>query len=275
MSSMSAAISQVTNPSVDPQGLRPSRSTRSCRLQRNISETERTLSAAGGALCTLLGASRGGLSGLIGVAIGAGLLYRGATGHCHGYDLLGMNNSEQAPTAGVPARQGVRVEESVVVRGSAHELYSYWRELENLPRLFSGLTSVEVLDRTRSHWIAEAPLGQQLAWDAELIADEEGRLISWRSLPGSQVANAGSVRFEQLTEGREPLTRVLVSIKFNPPGGAIANLLADAAGEGLAGRLQRGLEEFRQQAQLRSQPEIATATPQRVELPGEIPMGDS
>ena len=58
-------------------------------LDKNISENERIYSLAGGIGLGLAGLARGGLSGLALTAIGAGLAWRGYTGHCHGYAALG------------------------------------------------------------------------------------------------------------------------------------------------------------------------------------------
>lgn len=62
----------------------------------NVGGFERALSVAGGGLLTALGTARGGLSGLGLVALGGGLLYRGATGHCEAYRALGIDTSDSA-----------------------------------------------------------------------------------------------------------------------------------------------------------------------------------
>jgi uncharacterized membrane protein len=54
-----------------------------------------------GALAALWGIGRGGLSGLLATGLGAGLLYRGATGHCPVYSALDANTVSEAVTAGI------------------------------------------------------------------------------------------------------------------------------------------------------------------------------
>ncbi|WP_337175727.1 DUF2892 domain-containing protein [Paludisphaera sp.] len=62
----------------------------------NVGSVERVLCVAGGGLLAVLGAARGGLSGLGLAALGGGLLYRGATGHCEAYHALGIDTSDSA-----------------------------------------------------------------------------------------------------------------------------------------------------------------------------------
>jgi hypothetical protein len=48
------------------------------------------------------------------------------------------------------------------------------------------------------------------------------RVIAWESLPGSEVYNAGRVRFESVDGG----TRVDVFMTYNPPGGVAGHAIA-------------------------------------------------
>ena len=64
------------------------------------------------------------------------------------------------------------------------------------------LDQVADLGNGRSHWVGKCPLGLKVEWDAEIADEQEGRRISWRSLPGSQVHNAGTVWFDDSPSGR-------------------------------------------------------------------------
>ncbi|HTU99189.1 MAG TPA: SRPBCC family protein, partial [Luteitalea sp.] len=79
--------------------------------------------------------------------------------------------------------RGVRVRDAIHLQRSVSEVYGYWRRLESLPTFMDHLIEVRE-DGDRSHWVAAGPAGVRVEWDAELIADEPERLISWRSLPG-------------------------------------------------------------------------------------------
>lgn len=106
---------------------------------------------------------------------------------------------------------------TVVINKPAEEIYSFWRNLENLPRFMTNLESVHVTGDRRSRWKARGPMGRSFEWEAETIADEPNSKISWRSVEGSSVHNSGTVRFEHGPGGRG--TIVKVEVDYTPPGG--------------------------------------------------------
>ena len=59
----------------------------------NVGQTERTVSAIGGALFAGLGLAKGGFEGLVLVALGGALAYRGYSGHCAAYAAAGINTA--------------------------------------------------------------------------------------------------------------------------------------------------------------------------------------
>jgi len=98
--------------------------------------------------------------------------------------------------------RGARVERTVTILRSPDELYARWHDLARLPELMAHLESVTPLDEKRSRWVARGPGGTRVMWEAEITADEPGRLIAWRSVAGSDIENAGSVRFTPAPGGR-------------------------------------------------------------------------
>lgn len=94
----------------------------------------------------------------------------------------------------------------------AAELYAFWRPLENLPRIMKNLIEVTDLGGGRSHWVGKSALGLKAQWDAEIVEEREGRFLSWRSLPGSMISNAGTVSFEDSPNGRGTIVRVTMEV---------------------------------------------------------------
>jgi uncharacterized membrane protein len=111
----------------------------------------------------------------------------------------------------------VRVTRSITINRPAEDVYRFWRDVENLPRFMYHLQSVQSTAPGRSHWVTHAPGGTSVEWDAEITADHTNELIAWRSLPGSDVENAGTVRFEPRPGGRGTIVRV--ELEYRPPGG--------------------------------------------------------
>jgi uncharacterized membrane protein len=123
----------------------------------------------------------------------------------------------------------IKVEKTVTINKPVDELYHFWNNFENLPTFMKHLKNVKVYDDKRSHWVANAPLGNSVEWDADIIEKRENELISWVSVPGADVENTGSVRFTKAPGNRG--TEVKVIMKYNPPGGVIGAAIAKLFGE--------------------------------------------
>ncbi|HMF56497.1 MAG TPA: SRPBCC family protein [Pyrinomonadaceae bacterium] len=220
----------------------------------NVGEVERWASAIGGGALALYGLARGfqrgAWDGFVLALVGGALVYRGVSGHCDLYQAIGVNTAgtdgetKRSPVVSVPANRGTKVEKSVTINKSPAELYQFWRNLENLPHFMSHLESVQVTDEKRSHWIAKAPAGSTVEWDAEIYNEKENELIAWRSLEGSDVDNAGSVHFEAAPGGRGTVVRVV--LKYDPPAGRIGSTLAKLFGEEPSQQIDEDLRRFKQ-----------------------------
>jgi uncharacterized membrane protein len=211
----------------------------------NVGETERLISALAGGGLIAFGLSRRSLGGLGLAAIGGSLLYRGVTGHCMCYEALGVNRAGfDNPAVGVRAQHGCKYETSMLINRSPEELYAFWRNLENLPRIMEHLVSVTDLGDARSHWVAQGPLGKTVEWDAELINDRPGEMLAWRSIAGSELDTAGSVHFARAPLGHGAILKL--SLKYEPPGGKAVASLTNLLGTGLEQRVEADLRRFKQ-----------------------------
>ena len=154
--------------------------------------------------------------------------------------------SETAPPPALGPGQGVRVEERIVVRRTPAELFRLWRDLETIGQVFRHVERVECASGHRSHWVAKGPLGTLVEWDAEIINEIENRLIGWQSLPGSEVACAGSVRFEPYGDGA---TEITVVFRYDPPGGKLGVVVANILGADPSTTARQDLERFKRQVE--------------------------
>jgi uncharacterized membrane protein len=126
-------------------------------------------------------------------------------------------------------RKPLYVTTSVVVARPPGDLYQFWRNLENLPSVMPHLQSVRATGGTQSYWVAHAPWGGRVEWNAELIDDVPDQRLAWRTIDDSEVFNAGSVRFNPLDEGSS--TEVIVEILYVPPAGAVGAAVAKIFGK--------------------------------------------
>jgi uncharacterized membrane protein len=160
-----------------------------------------------------------------------------------GVTLLDVLNAQQLSTLGGP-HGAITVFNTITIKRAPEEVYRFWRDFQNLPRFMSHLESVQVTDDKRSHWVAKAPAGMQVEWDAEIVKDIPNQLIAWRSLEGADVDNSGLVRFDRAPGNRG--TEVRVEVVYNPPGGALGAGLAKLFGEAPEQQIKGDLRRLKQ-----------------------------
>ena len=205
----------------------------------NASDIEHIGALTVGGLLLLKGLLKGGPLGLVYKLGGAALIYRGQQGYRPLYDALGVALPEGPTGVG---KVNARVEHEVVVNRPREELYRIWRNLENLPIFMEGLASVHEIDDKKSIWVAKAPAGTVIKWEAEIINDVENELIAWQTLEGSGVDNAGSVNFEPVGDDS---TRIKVVLRYDPPGDKLGIWVAKAFGRDPQKEIEADLDRFK------------------------------
>lgn len=168
-----------------------------------------------------------------------------ATAAVLGVAALDVAAARQARASAAGERNRLRhVFATQTVNSTAGELYSFWRNFENLPRFMKHLESVRVVDDRRSHWVAKAPAGKTVEWDATITDDQPGERIAWQSAGDADVFNKGVVRFEPAAIGRG--TVVTVELDYDPPAGAIGVTIAKLFGEEPDQQVHADLRHFKQ-----------------------------
>ena len=221
------------------------------RPRLNVNGAERVLSVVGGTALAVYGARRRDWLGNLFALLGAGLVQRGATGHCAVYEAMGVDTAadepglvrQHGPAATVDAKKAVKVERSTTIDVPAPELYRFWRNFENLPRIMSHLESVTVTSSTQSRWKAKAPAGTTVEWDAEINNEIPDQLIAWKSVHAASVPNAGSVHFTPATGGRGTVVRVV--LEYEPPAGKLGTVVARLFGEEPDLQVREDLRRFK------------------------------
>ena len=194
---------------------------------RNVGNIERLASAVVGGALTGYGMRRLDLKGVLMTIAGGLLIRRGWTGHCQVYHALGINTRmQQSSVASVRHGRGIRIEKSIRINSSPEKVYRFWRNFENLPLFMGHLKSVKSVGENRSHWVASAPAGMTVEWDAEVYRENPPEMIAWRSLENSDVNHAGSVHFNSIS--RDGGTEVRVELNYEPPLGKTVDGLASA-----------------------------------------------
>lgn len=99
------------------------------------------------------------------------------------------------------------VRTSTLIQAAPEDCYSLWRNHAAAPLWQEQIREVTVTGPTTSHWVIDAN-GTVIEWDAEVLQDERGKRIAWRSIGGDS-QNAGEVVFETAPGSRGTIVTVL------------------------------------------------------------------
>jgi len=80
-------------------------------------------------------------------------------------------------------------------------------------------------------------------WDAEVINDQPNELIAWRTVEGSVVEHAGTVRFRPTPDGSATLVEVV--FEYAPAGGAVGAAVARLFGSAPEKQVRASLERLK------------------------------
>jgi uncharacterized membrane protein len=127
-----------------------------------------------------------------------------------------LNGRYLPPPADGDGKRWVRA--SVVIQAPAEELYARWRDVERSTEWRGQTMTVRKTGETTSHWTMQVG-DQTLRWNSEILADERGKRIAWRSIDGD-LNEAGEAIFESAPGGRGTMVTVLQEYRM----GALENL---------------------------------------------------
>jgi uncharacterized membrane protein len=185
----------------------------------NLNWPERYISIAAGVKLSFSGLKKifkSPFTSFLKLGAGGYLLNRGITGHCAIYYRIGKNTQEPI---------NINIRSSFVIDKPRHQVYQFWRKLDNLPLFMNHLDEVEVLDDKRSRWVLKLPMNvAQISWEAEIVQDTTDSMIGWSSLPGSVIDNAGKVRFRDAADGKGTLVDIVIT--YQPPAGGVGASIA-------------------------------------------------
>src|SRR5690606_14412998 len=119
----------------------------------------------------------------------------------------------------------------------------YWRDLTHMPEIMPHLERVEILDERRSRRVAKGPDGAPVEWVAEITEDTPNESIATTSEAGAAIENSRSTGVEHAPADKG--TEVRLEMHYNPPGGALADLVARLFGDDPAQAVAEGLRRFK------------------------------
>lgn len=189
----------------------------------------------------------------------------GATASLKRRAMRGEHDSADGHTARRSFGDYNVVGRTVTIARPRAELYAFWRDFQNLPRIMANLDRIEPgAEPGHNTWHIRAPAGKIYAVDTKIAREIDGELIAWRSTEESEIDTEGRVTFEDAPGDRG--TRVGLIIAYKPKGGVIGDTIATLARRSPELQARHDLKRFKM---LMETGEIATSARTRADLPTE------
>jgi uncharacterized membrane protein len=132
-----------------------------------------------------------------------------------------------------------KIEDTIEVRVPVQQAYNQWTQFEDFPEFMEGIQSVQQLDDTHVHWVAEIR-GESREWTTEITEQQPDKKVAWKTIEG-EVKNDGVVTFESVGDAQ---TRV--NVQMDVEGESTAeNVAGDLLGV-VKRQVHGDLERFKQ-----------------------------
>jgi uncharacterized membrane protein len=128
-----------------------------------------------------------------------------------------LNGRYLSPPENKDGKMWVRT--SALIHADAEDLYKMWRDVETAPIWQEQIERVTRTGEATSHWVMRSgskddkEKDKTIEWDSQILKDEPGRRIAWRSI-GGESDNAGEVVFELSPGGRATMVTVLQEFRM-------------------------------------------------------------
>jgi uncharacterized membrane protein len=132
-----------------------------------------------------------------------------------------------------------KIQDSIEVEVPVQQAYNQWTQFEEFPKFMEGIQSVQQLDDTHVHWVADIR-GETREWTTEITEQLPDKKVAWKTIDG-EVKNDGVVSFEQIAGGQ---TRVNVDMDVEGESTA-ENVAGDLLGV-VKSQVHGDLERFKQ-----------------------------
>jgi uncharacterized membrane protein len=140
-----------------------------------------------------------------------------------------------------------KIQDSIEVQVPVQQAYNQWTQYEEFPKFMEGIQSVQQLDDTHVHWVAEIR-GETREWTTEITEQQPDKKVAWKTIDG-EVKNDGVVTFEPVGGDQ---TRV--NVQMDVEGESTAeNVAGDRLGV-VKSQVHGDLERFKQLIENRDEP---------------------
>lgn len=174
----------------------------------------------------------------------ASLFARAVGGYCPVTAAMrpGLHSGDTRVELGGP--RGTHLAQVAVINATPDEVYHFWRNPVQLSQALPASVTVHARDHRLWDWaVGTAGTPNLATWTSEIIHDEPGKLLSWKTTDDSMVVSAGSVTLRELPGHRG--TEVRVRMQYAPPLGALGAAVARVIGRGAYHVVRESLRDIK------------------------------
>ncbi|MBZ5531401.1 MAG: BON domain-containing protein [Acidobacteriia bacterium] len=182
----------------------------------NWNPSKRLVVGALGTAAAVYGWKRKDNPGLILSLLGAGMAATSLLER-NPYSMLAL--SQDSP--------GYELDRTITINAPLSDLYGFWTNPENYPKVFSHISNIERLGENLYRWTIVGPANIPIQWEGMITQTVPNTTVEWKSLPGSMVGNFGIARFDA---NYDASTRLRVRMFYRPPAGILGRFLAELFG---------------------------------------------
>ena len=132
-----------------------------------------------------------------------------------------------------------KIQDPIEVQAPVEQAYNQWTQFEEFPKFMEGIQSVQQLDDTHVHWVAEIR-GETREWTTEITEQQPDERVAWKTIDG-EVKNDGVVSFEEIARDQ---TRV--NVQMDVEGDSAAENVAGDLLNIVKNQVRGDLERFKQ-----------------------------
>lgn len=186
------------------------------QMRLDWSPSKRLLVGATGAALAVYGWKRKDAAGKALSLLGTGMAVRST-----------MRQHLRASLAIGESSPGFEIEKTIRINAPISDLYDFWTNPENYPKVFSHVAKIERMGENLYRWTINGPGGIPVGWEGVITRTIPNTLVEWKSLPGSAIANFGVAHFDAHYDAS---TRINIRMFYRPPAGILGKFFAEMVG---------------------------------------------
>jgi uncharacterized membrane protein len=134
------------------------------------------------------------------------------------------------------------IEASVTIHRPIDAVFSFYRDLTNLPRFLGDVVAVEQIDRATYRWTIQGPLGIRTRQTVRLTDVHANALIRYETIAAPGLRTYWTIQFVPASDGGDTIVREMMEM----PLGRFGRFLLASIGKFPAGEVAANLRRLKE-----------------------------